>query len=149
MEIKNLHFYDRNGYELNFDFNETRNCWEGNIYLPPVSIGLYSNSTVFVLEEVYVPKNNNSYKKHFKESETEKSYVFPRPSDDVKNNKIEFRWDSVNNFVDEIFMFSFDQNYKSKSHTALSYNYNDGPDCETSYRQSYRGKMCDRYQGSW
>ena len=131
MEIKNLHFYDRNGYELNFDFNETRNCWEGNIYLPPVSIGLYSNSTVFVLEEVYVPKNNNSYKKHFKESETEKSYVFPRPSDDVKNNKIEFRWDSVNNFVDEIFMFSFDQNYKSKSHTALSYNYNDGPDCET------------------
>ena len=49
MNIKNLHFFDDKGYSLNFYWDENYNCWTGNLYLPPVSVGLYSNTSIFIL----------------------------------------------------------------------------------------------------
>lgn len=129
MNIKKLHFFDKNGYNLNFDFNEERGCWEGNIYLPPVSLGLYSNTTIFVLEEVKVPLKHGTYEKHWKETETETIYVFPRKGNKTDPNII-FQWDILNDYVDEFFMFTFDENNIASRQSSLTYNYNDGPECE-------------------
>ena len=107
--IKNLHFFDKDGYELNFDWN-ARGYWEGCIYLPKVSVGLYANTTIYILENI----NDN--------------FVFPTGE---TGDKIVFEWDSLNKFVDEFFMFNFDENYIIKETSALEYTPNDGPDCNT------------------
>ena len=107
MEISKLHFFDNNGYNLNFDWN-SNGYWEGSIYLPKVSVGLYANTTVYVLEEI------------------NDSYYFP-----TGPGKIVFNWDRLNKFVDEFFMFNFDETYILKETSALIYTPNDGPDCNT------------------
>ena len=107
MVIKNLHFFDSNGYNLNFDWNDN-GYWEGSIYLPKVSVGLYANSSIYILEKI----SDNFY--------------FPNGT-----GKIKFTWDTVNSFVDEFFMFNFDETYRIKETSALVYTPNDGPDCNT------------------
>lgn len=130
MDIKKLHFFDKQGYDLNFTYDNVNNWWEGNIYLPPVSVGLYSNTSIFILEEIEVPVRSNLNKKHTKSSETETIFVFPRTTKELKE-KVTFRWDTSNTFIDEIFMFTFDDTYVPNRHSSLSYSYNDGPDCKT------------------
>ena len=115
MEISKLHFFDNNGYNLNFDWN-SNGYWEGSIYLPKVSVGLYANTTLYVLEE----KNRVS------SDLFSKNYVFP-----TGPGKIVFNWDRLNKFVDEFFMFNFDETYILKETSALVYTPNDGPDCNT------------------
>lgn len=112
MNIKKLHFFDKSGYELNFDWNKDRNCWEGNIYLPKVSVGLYANTSIYVLEEI---ENNK--------------FVFPQYENNGRKDII-FSWDILNKFVDEFFMFTFDSSYIQSDTSALTYVENDGPDCE-------------------
>ena len=128
MNIENLHFFDKDGYELNFSFNIIRKCWEGNVFLPRVSLGLYSSTTVYMMEEVSVPTKKNSTKKHLKSSDYEKLFLFPRTEKDGID-KITFQWDLLNNFVDEIFMFTFDPEYIPSKISSLDYIMNDGPDC--------------------
>lgn len=110
MNIRNLQFFDYNGYNLNFELNDS-GYWEGNIYLPKVSVGLYANTTIYILEKI-----NN---------------LFYRPIGQNNNEKIVFKWDLLNKFVDEFFMFTFDEDYKSNEESSLVYTPNDGPDCET------------------
>ena len=106
MNIRNLQFFDYNGYNLNFELNDS-GYWEGNIYFPKVSVGLYANTTIYVVEKV------------------NDSLVFP-----TGLGKITFKWDPLNKFVDEFFMFNFDEDYVTQS-TTLNYVPNDGPECET------------------
>ena len=51
MNISKLQFFDSNGYNLNFDWNEN-GYWEGNIYLPKVSVGIYANTSIYILEKL-------------------------------------------------------------------------------------------------
>ena len=48
---KQLHFFDKNGQYYNFDYDESRDIWTGDIYLPKVSTGLYEVAQIFILEE--------------------------------------------------------------------------------------------------
>ena len=114
MNISKLHFFDKLGYELNFDWNENRKCWEGNIYLPKVSVGLYANTTIYVLEEAEINGRNQ--------------YIFPTKDD--THSEFVFSWDILNNFVDEFFMFTFDSSLIMKDTSSLIYTENDGPECE-------------------
>ena len=115
MEISKLHFFDNNGYNLNFDWN-SNGYWEGSIYLPKVSVGLYANTTLYVLEE----------KDRASSDSFSQNYTFPTGS-----GKLVFNWDRLNKFVDEFFMFNFDETYILKETSALVYTPNDGPDCNT------------------
>jgi len=117
MVIENLQFFDSNGYNLNFDWNES-GYWEGYIYLPKVSVGLYANTSIYVLEKI---SNANSNDEVFNNE-----YFFP-----TGTGKITFSWDRLNKFVDEFFMFDFDDTYTIKETSSLTYTPNDGPDCET------------------
>ena len=111
MNVKKLLFFDKDGYNYNFNWDSSNEYWEGTIYLPKVSVGLYANGTIYILEQVG------------------SSYVFPQ--EDETNDKLVFKWDTLNKFVDEFFMFNFDDTYVIQDTSALTYTPNDGPDCET------------------
>ena len=108
MNVSNLQFFGSDGYNLNFRWNEKYQYWEGNIYLPKVSIGLYANTSIYILEQY------------------SNTYIFPQGT-----GKITFNWDRNNKFVDEFFMFNFDETYSLPETSALIYTPNDGPDCNT------------------
>ena len=115
MVVKNLEFFDKDGYNLNFNWNEQRRIWEGNIFFPRVSVGLYENTTIYVVE----------YNEQGSE-ELDNMYTFP-----TGEGNIVFQWDLANTFVDEFFMFNFDANYELKDTSSLIYTPYDGPLCET------------------
>lgn len=127
MNSRNLHFFGSDGYELNFNWNDTFSYWEGSIYLPKVSVGLYANTSIYILEEIPAnssitnPIKNNTYP-------FTNTYSFPVGN---KGDKITFTWDRVNSFVDEFFMFEFNKSYTLKETSSLVYTPNDGPDCDT------------------
>ena len=108
MNIQNLQFFDKDGYNLNFNWNERNKYWEGTIYFPKVSVGLYENATIYILES------------------DGDEFFFP-----TGNETIKFTWDKLNKFVDEFFMFNFDETYIISETSALIYTPNDGPDCNT------------------
>ena len=112
MEVKNLEFFDKNGYNLNLNWNDEKQIWEGNIFFPRVSVGLYENATIYVAE---LNRNGNDC-----------SYTYP-----TGVGNIVFQWDLANSFVDEFFMFNFDADYVLKDTSSLVYTPNDGPICET------------------
>ena len=114
MVVKNLEFFDKNGYSLNLNWNEQKKIWEGNIFFPRVSVGLYENATIYVVENI---GNNNVY--------TNDGYSYP-----IGDGNISFQWDLSNSFVDEFFMFDFDENYEIKDTSALIHTPYDGPVCE-------------------
>lgn len=117
MVVKNLEFFDKNGYNLNLNWNEQKQIWEGNIFFPRVSVGLYENTTIYVIE--YGGYDSDSYY-------TNDGYSYP-----TGEGNIVFQWDIANAFVDEFFMFNFDANYEQKDTSSLIYTPYDGPLCET------------------
>lgn len=119
MVVKNLEFFDKNGYNLNLNWNEQKRIWEGNIFFPRVSVGLYENTTIYVVE--YVGRNAESDSDY-----TDDVYSYP-----IGEGNIAFQWDLANSFVDEFFMFDFDEDYEIKDTSSLIHTPYDGPLCET------------------
>ena len=126
MNSRNLHFFGSDGYELNFNWNDTFSYWEGSIYLPKVSVGLYANTSIYILEEI--PANSSIINHINNTYPFTNTYSFPTGN---KGDKITFTWDRVNSFVDEFFMFEFNKSYTLKETSSLVYTPNDGPDCDT------------------
>ena len=117
MEVKNLEFFDKDGYNLNLNWNEQKNIWEGNIFFPRVSVGLYENTTIYVVEK-YIEVDSDSCNEVV-------SVSYPKG-----DGNIIFQWDLANTFVDEFFMFNFDADYEIKDTSSLLYTPYDGPLCE-------------------
>lgn len=123
MNVKNLSFFDNNGYNLNFEWNDNLKIWEGNIYFPKVSVGLYANTNIYIMEKITDTGSD---------SESVENYYFPQKDD--SNSSITFSWDILNKFVDEFFLFDFDIDYYSTNNfetSALEYTPNNGPELET------------------
>jgi hypothetical protein len=120
MVVKNLEFFDKNGYNLNLNWNEQKKIWEGNIFFPRVSVGLYENTTIYAIE--YIGGDSDGYDSDY----TDDVYSYP-----TGEGNIVFQWDLSNKFVDEFFMFDFDENYEIKDTSSLIYTPYDGPLCET------------------
>ena len=117
--IKNLVFFDKDGYNLNLNWNGDKEIWEGNIFFPRVSVGLYENTTIYVVQ--YIGEHANSDSDY-----TDDVYSYP-----TGEGNIAFQWDLANTFVDEFFMFDFDDDYELKDTSSLVYTPYDGPVCET------------------
>ena len=120
MVVRNLEFFDKDGYNLNLNWNEEKQIWEGNIFFPRVSVGLYENTTIYVIE--YTGSDSDGYDSDY----TNDIYSYP-----IGDGNISFQWDAANSFVDEFFMFDFDENYELKDTSSLIYTPYDGPVCET------------------
>jgi hypothetical protein len=52
MVVQNLEFFDKFGKNLNLQFNTTTNIWEGTLYFEGISIYLFDNENLFILEQV-------------------------------------------------------------------------------------------------
>lgn len=128
MNVRNLVFFDNGGHDMNFEWNGTLSVWEGSVYFPKVSVGLYANTNIYVMERS--PGQGSG---------GEDMYCFPQnggssEQSDGADDTIVFTWDVKNTFVDEFFMFDFDTGYyTSSAHetSALEYTPNDGPEMET------------------
>ena len=123
MVVKNLEFFDKDGYNLNLIWNEQKQIWEGNIFFPRVSVGLYDNTTIYVVEGIGSRGYSNS--------DSDSEYVDDVFSYPTGFGNISFQWDLANTFVDEFFMFNFDADYVIKDTSSLIYTPYDGPLCET------------------
>ena len=122
MIVKNLEFFDKDGYNLNLNWNEKNKIWEGNIFFPRVSVGLYENTTIYIVE--YIGQNGQN-------ADSDSDYTDDVYSYPTGEGNITFQWDLTNKFVDEFFMFDFDENYEIKDTSALIHTPYDGPLCET------------------
>jgi len=49
VKYKNLLFFNKNGEPLNFVYKD--GIWEGTLHFPEVSVGLYENQTIYVVEK--------------------------------------------------------------------------------------------------
>lgn len=50
-DFKYLGFFDKNGTDLNFNYDEVLGVWVGSVNIPEVSTSLYETATVVILEE--------------------------------------------------------------------------------------------------
>ena len=125
MVVKNLEFFDKNGYNLNLNWNEERQIWEGNIFFPRVGVGLYENTTIYIIEDTCIDVDCSS-NECFDSDCSNDVYSYPMGVGDIS-----FQWDLANKFVDEFFMFNFDADYELKDTSSLVYTPYDGPLCET------------------
>ncbi len=50
-KYKHLEFFEKDGENCNFSWDENAERWSGNIYIPEVSIGLYETTNLFIIEQ--------------------------------------------------------------------------------------------------
>lgn len=48
---QHIYFFDKNGKNSNFDYDEVSDMWTGDVYLPEVSTGLFEVGQMFILQE--------------------------------------------------------------------------------------------------
>jgi hypothetical protein len=53
MRYQDLLFFDKQGNNLNFAYDETAQAWYGSIYLPRVSTDLFEVAQIFVVQKMY------------------------------------------------------------------------------------------------
>jgi hypothetical protein len=83
MVIQNLNFFDKFGKNLNLDYNSETDLWTGKIFFEQISIALFDNENLFILE-----KAGSQYK-------------FPTLS---PNQSIKFLWES-SKWSDQLFLY--------------------------------------------
>ena len=88
-----LDFFDKNGNNLNFDYDSTTNSWSGSIFIPKVSTGLFGVSQIFVIEQ-------------FEKSDGSTIYGFPEKID--TGSVWTLSWEAIS--PADIFLFQFDPN---------------------------------------
>lgn len=109
IDISKLEFFDKQGYNYNFTFED--NMWKGIIVLPKVSVGLYATQQIFIMQKT-----------------EDNEYVFPYSTEE--DDKLNIHWDMDNEFVDEIFLYTFDDGKIISETSALVYTPQDGPDAD-------------------
>ena len=95
MAYSNLRFFDSNSNDLNLVFNDELNLWQGVVYLPLVSTGLYETLTLHILEKVEGPL--------FEE-------LYVTPIGEVAGNvEFKFRFENDYNSSQDVFLYSAKQ----------------------------------------
>jgi hypothetical protein len=93
MTIENLNFYDKFGKNLNLDWIEEDQIWKGTIYFPELSVNLYDNENIFILE-------NDSG-----------TYKFPTIG---PGESIEFNWKDNSN-EEHLFLYEVEDDFELKN----------------------------------
>ena len=50
-KYRHLEFFEKDGENCNFQWDEIAGMWTGNIYMPEVSTGLYETTNIFIVEQ--------------------------------------------------------------------------------------------------
>lgn len=121
---KYLQFFDKNGKNYNFDYDESLDKWTGEVYLSKVSTNLFEVGQIFILQEMI---NSNTGVKMFgypHDSEVSTSATGITGADGGWN----LDWKETT--PTEFKIFQFDENYISGVDTSLDLTVSDGPDIE-------------------
>ena len=92
MSYSKFKFFDSKGNDLNLSYNAETFLYEGNMYLPEVSSGLYETESVFILEEVEDSIGNTQY-------------ITPI-SEDVNTTSLKFEFKSKYGDSNDIYLYS-------------------------------------------
>lgn len=84
MVIQNLHFFNKFGKNLNLQYDTTQNLWTGKIFFNNISVYLFDNENLFILEKI-----SNIYK-------------FPTLS---QSQSLKFSWEDSKN-TEEFFLYN-------------------------------------------
>lgn len=91
-KYSNLRFFNGASHELNFNYDSVTESWDGIIYAPRVSVGLYETINLFVLEEVYKQLGGSEY-------------VLPI-SENLSSTKIKFEFEDNESYKGDIFLYN-------------------------------------------
>ena len=97
---KYLQFFDKNGRNYNFEYDETLNKWSGNIFLPQVSVGLFEVGQLFIVQELIDVTNNS------------KQFAFPHQLDNVNSSSNGWLVDWAEEDPTEFMLFQFNKNFE-------------------------------------
>ena len=114
---KYLQFFDKNGRNYNFEYDETLNKWSGNIFLPQVSVGLFEVGQLFIVQELIDVTNNS------------KQFAFPHQLDNVNSSSNGWLVDWAEEDPTEFMLFQFNKNFDTGTQTSLEQE-PDGPPIE-------------------
>jgi hypothetical protein len=116
---KHLEFFDKNGKNLNFEYDSTNDKWTGNLYLPQVSIGLFEVGQIYVLER-FINSTTNT-----------KEFGFPHDNDAAAavsgSGGWEIEWLEENPTA--FLLFQYNKNFVSGVQSSLEQE-PDGPPIE-------------------
>jgi hypothetical protein len=140
-KYSNLRFFNGTSGELGFRYDETTEMWDGIIYVPKVSVGLYETVNLFVLEEVRKDLGGFEYIKPISENSNANKFLF-----EVEDN-IDYVGDvflysvSLNNGFYSVEVDSYQtedilpENTSSSTYTHLNYNTTTGvPNTGNNYK---------------
>ena len=112
LRIKDLLFFDKNGGNFGFVFDENAGTWGGTIYIDSVSRGLYETQRIALVQRypLYAESENIDGT-----SSTDSpllnptyTYIYGKPSSDTPNGRFVFEWDDSTKEVDEIRLYGID-----------------------------------------
>ena len=91
-KYSNLRFFNGASHELNFNYDSVSESWDGIIYAPRVSVGLYETINLFILEEVYKQLGGSEYVLPISENQT--------------SRKIKFEFEDNESYKGDIFLYN-------------------------------------------
>ena len=91
-KYSNLRFFNGASHELNFNYDSVSESWDGIIYAPRVSVGLYETVNLFILEEVYKQLGGSEYVLPISENQT--------------SRKIKFEFEDNESYKGDIFLYN-------------------------------------------
>jgi hypothetical protein len=103
MVIQNLHFFNKFGKNLNLQYDTTQNVWTGRVFFNNISVYLFDNENIFILEKIAG------------------LYKFPSLS---QNQSLKFSWENTKN-SDEFYLYNvikdteLQENFLSRTESAL------------------------------
>ena len=102
-----LWFFDKGGENLNFDYS--KGYWEGTMYLPKVSVGLFEVQQLFIVQE-FIDATTNGIE-----------YGYPHAQSDVTLDGWTVEWETTT--PEEIYLFEFntqiDESFIEKKESAF------------------------------
>ena len=120
MNYNNLLFYDSDSNELNLEIVD--GIWQGVVYLPEVSAGLYETLTLYILEETRTQLGEEKYVMPIANSNEDVSFEFEFESKYGESNDIFIYDASINN--GELYINKKDKQNKLINHSN-NINYQD------------------------
>lgn len=131
MEARDLMFFDKNGNNYGFVFNEETSLWGGSIFIDKVSRGLFETQKIVILQKY--PKKAESFDNSGVPTTDNPSglvrpvytYQYGKPNGDSDECYL-FEWDDSTKEVDEIRLYGIDlENECDQTPDTSSLDYNE------------------------
>lgn len=132
MNFKDLLFFDKQGINYGFVYDETTNTWTGNIFIDDVSRGLFETQQIYLMQR-FVVKAESDTVKNDQLINPIYTYEYGLPVVDTENGYFVFEFDDLVKDVNEINLFGIKETEvecEPEDTSALAYNEYNCPEPE-------------------